>query len=403
MKKSITILTLALGTFLFIAGGTIFILDKEEVETGRELASESERLKILDDIPLIPEYEKKRKNEKKIYYKLAKIFKKIADESKNADGSLNRGTHAKGQCFEGVTRMETDKNTSSETLDRIKKGFFRFAGDFKTHIRFANAKGQVNDDRVADVRAMSFAIETEGLSVDEVGGSRLDFMMNSSPMFAVRNIKEFHELMKAARIAQGDRSYITQLNLSYLDNTYKAKKLLDKYEREDVLSYATENYWSNVPYTHLNENDEKKEIVKYKITPCAGAKVLEESNTDLASDYLQADIQDRALSMGVCFKLQVQLFDKEKLVKIFKKDKYKKWTNADWIENGGMLWDEKELPFHTVAKITIPAGSRSVSCDDKYINTRLHSSPAHRPIGSLARGRVVVEEISRMRRQEEQE
>lgn len=400
MNTSNKLVILSVASLSVLGGAFYGLSSLDTTQLGREIASKSLNLKILEEIPLVSKFENKMRSESSTSYKLANIFKKIADESKNKDGSLNRGTHAKGKCFLGATTLQTDENTPQEILQRIKKGFFSHSGEFKTYIRFANAKGQVNDDREPDVRAMSFAIETDNIIKDPLGGSRLDFMMNSSPMFAVRNIKEFHQLMKSARLAQGDLSQLG-INPFYIKSTLRATKLLDKYERTNILSYASENYWSNVPYTHFDNKNDTEEVVKYKVTPCGGASVLQESNENKASDYLQKDISERAMNGEVCFKLQVQLFDREKLANSFSHKNFKKWSNSDWIENGGMHWDEKILPFHTVAKLEIPAGSKPVTCGDRYINTRLHSSHEHRPIGSLARVRVIVEEISRSRRQSE--
>ena len=140
------------------------------------------------------------------------------------------------------------------------------------------------------------------------------------------------------------------------------------------------------------------------------------------SDYLQKEITDRARDGKVCFLFQVQFLDADKLraskpasyflnslQKAGKemnsdwlpKSDQSQWSVTDWVENGGLLWSEKDMPFYTVAKIEIPARTESISCDNQYINTRLHSNPENQPIGSIARVRTLVEEISRARRMKE--
>ncbi|MBD63707.1 MAG: hypothetical protein CME62_00745 [Halobacteriovoraceae bacterium] len=381
-------------SFCLIVGAGFFLL---EDEGERSIASQSERLVLLEQIPLVKGYEYRLKNEEKMAYKLANIFKKIADEAANADGSLNRATHAKGQCFRGKTQVVFNQNLSESLKKKLYQGVFSSEREFETMVRFANAKGEVNKDNVGDVRGMSFSIDTNGLIVDPMGSSRLDFMLNTSPMFAVRNAKEFYELMKAARLAQGDLSYI--VNPLYFKTIYNASQLLKEFERDDTKSYATERYWSNLPYVHgLNSKRAPQEIVKFSASPCLGVQRLKTSNTKLDGNYLQKDIISRAADKGVCFNLQAQLYDKQKLVKSYGK-KLSKWSDKNWIENGGMDWPEKDLPFHTIGKIVIPSGSAPEDCDQVYFNTRLHSAPEHLPLGSLARIRVIVEEISRSRRQ----
>ena len=360
----------------------------------------ADHLRALESIPLVQGYEKQNSDEKKIAQELGKIFGKIADEAKNKDGSINRGTHARGACYNGqVTlfsreELASDFKYSEALINKIKQGFFAHEGAFSAQVRFANGKGQRNPDTTNDVRAISFAIETNGIIKDPTGSSRLDFMMNSTPMFATNNIKEFYELMKAARLAQGDLSYI--LNPFYLKSTLKGKKLLDQYERNDAKSYATEDYWSNLPYTHGSS------IVKYKVTPCDGKGRQSESSEGKSAKYLQEDMVKRVQNNQVCFHLQVQLFDHAKL-KNSLGGIHKNWSVIDWMENGGELWEESVLPFHNIAKIEIPVSlnkgmGTDRACEDNYINTRLHSSASHRPIGSIARVRTYVEEKSRAKR-----
>lgn len=362
-----------------------------------------ENLAILKKVPVIKGFEKKSNDEDSIARKLHGIFSKIADESKNEDGSINRGTHAKGACFEGEVTVFTKGellhhfNYSPEIVSRIKQGFFAIDGIYQTEVRFANAKGQRNPDTAKDVRAMAFAIDMGNVMKDYSGESRFDFMMNSSPMFAVNNIKEFYELMKGARLFMGDISYV--LNPFYIKSTLRAKKLLEEYERDDIKSYATEEYWANLPYTHGLKNGKPLEVAKYKVTPCDGKGRQSELSKGKADDYLQQDILNRVQNNNVCFYLQVQLFDYNK-IKNSLNGIHKNWPQVDWIENGGELWDEKVLPFHTIAKIEVPAAlnAKKSSCKYRYINTRLHAPLEHIPMGSIARVRTYVEEKSRAKR-----
>jgi catalase len=411
MKKT----TLATLT-VFLVGGLCSIPYFMNSTTQRKVASVNDYNKnvaILNSIPLIKGVESRRFNEPEISQTLIEIFGKIADEAANQDGSLNRGTHAKGRCFNGNFKVYSHDELQSQfhyedhLISRLKQGLFAIDGDMKAELRFANAKGSKNKDNTPDVKAFSFSIEGPEQFKNYRGNHRQDFMMNSSPMFAVTNIKEFVELMKTARLAGGDFDYAP--NPFYLKSTLRAKKLLEEYERSDTKSYTTEEYWTNLSYSHGLKNDGSPlEIVKFKTTPCNGSGIQHESSANKSDNYLQEDIVKRAMNGEVCFYVQAQLFDLAK-IKNTLGGKNSKWTTVDWVENGGELWDETALPYYNVAKVEIKKAvdensnpvSSEVSCDGMFISTRLHSTPSNQPLGSIARVRSLVEENSRARRMKE--
>lgn len=366
-------------------------------------------IELLRSIPLVKGLEKRDKNEFYFADELKTIFGQIQDEAKAKDDGLNRGTHAKGSCFDGEFKvfskreLEQEFGYSSGSINRIKSGVFSHNKEYPARIRFANGKGDRFSDRAPDVRSLSFSLDLRGDHHDFTGASRLDFSANSSPMFAVNNIHEFYELMKADRLAHGYLSYIP--NPLYIGAISRALKLLEEFQRSDTKSYATESYWMNLPYTHgLGDDGNPKEIAKYRLIPCDGG-IQREPSEGKADDYLQADIAERAMKGDVCFFFQVQLFEYKKL-KDSSEHKLSKWSPRDWIENGGEEWPEAVLPFYTVGKLEIRKEldsngrpvSRSLSCKEQYLNPRLHSFLDNMPIGSIARVRAEVEEYSRARR-----
>lgn len=366
----------------------------------------AKNLELLKSIPLFPGVEKRVGGEAEKAKTLVEIFTKIQNEGKTK--SLQRGTHSKGSCFNGEMKIfsadeiKSNFNVDDATVARVRQGLFAQEAVLPTVIRFANAKGQTNPDTVGDVRGLALSIDTKGRTRSVNGDSRQDYMFNSTPMFAVRNIVEFTELMKAARTAQGDIYFI---NPFYIPSVLRAKKLLEQYERNDTVSYAMESYWSNVPYSHgVKADGSPREIVKIKVSPCDPSTVRHEVSTGKDPLYLQKDINARAAAGQVCMLLSVQLFDQEKLESTGPKGR----SVSDWIENGGELWSETVLPFVPVARITIAGdgasattSSKRISCDDVGISTLLHSTRANQPLGSLARVRSSVEENSRARRMNE--
>lgn len=415
MKKPY--LALACCLVLTACADTATVTTATAPEPQRNIASVesaySQNVQTLMAIPLVKGIEVRKDTEYDATSVLIGIFNKIENESAGQGQSLSRGTHAKGTCFESEFKVFSSSelknrfHLSDTQISRLKQGLFAQDGIHRSELRFANAKGAKNPDTVDDVRGLSFTVETHGDNKDYSGTHRQDFMMNSSPMFVVNNIDEFVELMKAARLAGGDFDYFP--NPLYIKSVLHARDLLKTYERADVASYATEEYWANLPYTHgVRADGQPVDIVKYKVTPCDGHGIRREASAGKAADYLQADIRERALGGKVCFLFQVQFFDLQRLKKSLN-GKHQNLNTSDWIENGGELWDESVLPFTTVAQLEIaPASSDpsqgfspEVSCDTQFISTRLHANVANQPMGSIARVRTLVEENSRARRMRE--
>lgn len=359
-----------------------------------------ENIAVLRSIPMVEGFEERSpQKESYITQELKNIFRDIQHKAAGPQADLKRATHNRGSCFEAEFTMlsrsalRAQYQYSDKLIADLKQGIFSQEKSYPAQIRFANAKGERHPDTKGDVRGIGLSIDLKGDSRDFSGESRQDYSFNSTPMFAVNNIKEFHELMKTAAFAQGKLSYVP--NPFYLKSTIKAAKLLKRYERSDSLSYATHEYWGNIPNVHgLKVDGTPKNISKIKLTPCDGKGTSYADSTGKTQNFLQKDIALRAQTGDVCFFFQVQLFDQKKLAA----QTHPNWSQADWIENGGELWSEEILPFYTVAKVEIKKNTSNVSCDNWYVNPRLHANPQNMPVGSISRVRAEVEEASRARR-----
>jgi hypothetical protein len=376
------------------------------------LYSSDPRIAVLNSIPSVPGYEKVPADESKTIDELVQIFDSFADKNKSSSGQLHRGTHAKGQCFRGEVEVFNESELTAEfhypqaIAERLKQGFFAQDKTWPAILRFANADGfgRNQDDRIPDVRGFSLSIFTD--KKDFSGDSKQDFMFNSASAFVAGNAKEFLALVKTL-VYMGDPRHATPPELTTLPVI-----LWDLFRPntgngtgKNTKSYATQEYWAELPYTHgLDESGRPLDVVKYKVTPCDGLRTQHlKSTKGFDSEYLQQDIRERAAQGQVCLLLQVQFFDYQKLHKAHRFSPKGSWSVTDWIENGGSLWDESILPFYTVARVQIPISEHpETSCQDKYINTRLHATPADQPMGSIARVRTTVEEISRLRRMKAQ-
>ena len=373
------------------------------------------KLLQLSQIPLLDEVENPQSDEVAITEEMIRLFNMNAEANRNADGTLNRGTHAKGVCFQAKVRLFSNDELTSQfryperLANRLKQGTFAGVGERAAYVRFANADGfgRVQSDTVDDVRGFSFSMQTD--KRDYAGTQLQDFMMNSAPGFITPGIKEFSELVKLGALQmKHPKDFKLQINdlpnVFYFGDLFRnlSDPRLGNLTGHNTKSFATQEYWADLPYSHgLNDQGRVRDFVKYKVTPCDGRGTQKLLNTNgLASNYLQKDIAARAKSGQVCFYIQAQFFDLDDQRNSLRlSDPRKTWNLSDWIENGGALWDEDVMPFYTVAKIEIPReSSDQISCGDRYISTRLHSNVENMPVGSIARVRPIVEEISRFRR-----
>ena len=396
----------------FVLLGLTFGISSFATENVTSLYASDPRIAVLNSIPAVSGYEKVPSTEPQTINELVQIFDSFADKNKSSSGVLHRGTHAKGQCFRGQVEVFNESELTAEfhyplaVVQRLKQGIFAQDKTWPALLRFANADGfgRIQDDRIADVRGFSLSMMTD--AKDFSGEYRQDFMFNSAPAFVAGNADEFLAFVKTA-VYLGDPKHATPPDLKILPIVIwdLLRPSTGNGTGKNTKSYASQEYWAELPYTHgVDEAGRPLEVVKYKVTPCDGRGSQHlKSTKGLDPDYLQQDIRERAAQGQVCLLLQAQLFDLEALQKANRFSPKGSWAVADWIENGGSLWDEKALPFFTIARIQIPSSEHpETSCQDKYINTRLHATMADQPMGSIARVRTIVEEISRLRRMRSQ-
>jgi hypothetical protein len=352
---------------------------------------------ILRGIPLVPGVEHAEANEDAIAADLIGLFTSFANHNVSPDGTVHRGTHSKGKCFNG--KLEIDASADPH----LRQGLWAQSGPFPVVMRFANADGlgRSQPDTVPDVRGFSFSVRNVSGLIVYSGEARQDFMMNSTAGFASGGIHEFAEVVKMANIAVYHDLHFPP-NPLYLKAAVHDLGLINKgnSENANLKSLAHMEFWGNLPYTNgVKADGSVQDVVKYKATPCDGQGTQRlQTTSGLAADYLQSDIAASARAGSVCMLIQMQVFDPAAM-RSAATSAQAQWNLSNWVEEGGLEWSDRILPFHTVGRVSIPAGADSeVTCDDQYINTRLHSNPANQPVGSIARVRTLIEENSRAKR-----
>ena len=304
---------------------------------------------------------------------------------------LARGTHAKGLCVRAefevldIRKMQGDPALA----DRLARGIFAAPGIYLATVRFANADGGHRKDRWPDVRAMSFAIDVPPGVLPHV--ERLDFSMNSATTFP---INDSHAFAVAVRVlsAQGWRAKwkaLRSLTWSEFRSLLRVMRLGRQQQKGTPRKpFQQLRYWSTVPFRHGS-----RDAVKYSAIPEANtARPLQDGPNRLQDELVRHVNEDERMSE---FTFALQFLEPGQMTHDGRTQ-----DPSFWVENADIEWNERESPFHVVARLRLlpksvmpPAESEAFSID-----VTEHSTPDTRPIGSINRARWHAESASRAAR-----
>ncbi len=326
----------------------------------------------IAETPIHPKFERLQENESELRAEIVRgilfLQKKIAKETGKAP---LRGTHAKGVCAKA----------QFEIFEGNKVGIFANAGIYPATVRFANAKSTVNPDQENDVRSMSFAVEMPKSISNENG--RMDFSTNDATTFPINDANVFAALMI---LAQKGKFWGT-IELGY-KRTMAAKNAFElgaKQQKPLSLPYQKLRYWSGVPFLYGQD-----QAIKYSLKPCednTGEPLTRDPNT--LSLELARHLKNE---VPACFEFQVQKLDADKLTDA----NGQKHAVQDWIENATWEWNEKQIPFETIGRLTLLSDSlmSPADCEAVRINVNINTTPDHVGLGSINRGRTGAEQQS---------
>jgi catalase len=308
-----------------------------------------------------------------------------------------RGTHSKGICADAkftVDNINMSKSIPAGIRARLKTGIFAQPNVYPARVRFANAKGEIQNDTTYDPRALSLVVDLDhGEKTANKLGVRQDFVLQNAPIFPIPSLKDFALLVLPPDKAPA----LTGLSAEEIKQRFGNMLGLAATFPKDIASYRIETYWSGTAFALGNT-----EAVKYKVTPCSHNQ--EGINTDPAErleNYLQEDIKKHLDSKNKgkqsCFVFSVQLLDAEKMTHQGKALKV-----SEWVEDPTLVWDETQAPFYPVAKITLKKNSAytPAQCDvaDNMVSVMKNTLPEHKGIGRINRGRSAPEEASALAR-----
>ena len=314
-----------------------------------------------------------------------------AQAAASAKRPLARGTHAKGICVRAELDVFEVHRVSPDPAqaERLARGIFAVPGTYPAIVRFANADGGHRRDRLSDVRAMSFSIDVPAGAVP--GATRLDFSMNSATTFP---INDSHAFAVAVRVlsAEGMRAKwkaLRSLTWSEFRSLLRVIRLGRQQKKATPRKpYQQLRYWSTVPFLHGG-----RDAIKYSAIPADNpARPLQAGPNRLQEELGRHVNEDAKMSE---FAFALQLLEPGRMTCDGRTEEA-----PFWVENAAVEWNERESPFHVVARLRLlpksvlpPAEAETFSID-----VTEHSTPDSRPIGSINRARWHAESASRAAR-----
>jgi hypothetical protein len=315
------------------------------------------------------------------------IVEKILEMQANAAAAqhrpLARGTHAKGVCARAQFEVFDVASGHDQALaSRLAKGVFAKPGVYPATVRFANSDPHVNSDFKADVRSLSFFIEL-------APGVRQDYSMQSAATLPLNDAAAFLAVMKVLAAA---RPVAAIWSLSFRDKlrVVRTLLLLQSQLRQPIRPYQQLRHWSDVPFRHG-----PTDVVKYCATPSPDnpARPLQQETPDALQEELVRHLNEDAKM--TCFDFGLQLLDTEKMTYWGKRR-----DTGFWIENASIKWNERQVPFHTIARLTLlPKSQMSAEASEHvYFDVTGNSTTDSTPLGSINRARWPAEMASRQAR-----
>jgi hypothetical protein len=315
-----------------------------------------------------------------------------------------RGEHAKAYGFvRAVLAVAVDLPPA------MRHGIFARPGArYRAWIRFSASKPVPRPDYMPAAHGM--AIKLIDVPAAGPGGpTTQDFVLSSSPVFPVRDAIDYAALVPTQDPRPGRAARIAKVLLP--PDSHWRDMLIDRLTlaRPPIANPLAIRYWSQTPY-RLGDSLE----VKYLARPGLPASWLRRAfnhdtveamrprnvvkllTRDPALDDYLGDVMaqqlapvdgKRATTPRAAFDFQVQVRTRPETMP---------------LDDPRVAWSERASPFHTVARIEIPAqdfrAPRQRAFGENLSFTPAHALPDHAPLGSINRVRCAVyEAISELR------
>lgn len=325
-----------------------------------------------------------------------------------------RGVHPRDHgCVAAIFKVEENLPVEHRV------GVFDTPGrEYQAWIRFSNAapRVEIDDSPLKDAAAGNSArvhgSRGMALKLLDVTGQPLlppngpltqDFLMVNHPVFPFANVEDY-EALSAVLAANNDDARGFFKRLKFKDDkspdlsdpvsgrAWATRAIIERIQSlgDPPLSFQSpprspldNRYFSGAPFLFG-----KDRVMKFSANPESPVAGNPADLTD--PKYLRKALHERLAGPGaesVHFRFQVQL-----------RDGAEAFANSDDIENASAEWSEKDHPFITVARITIPPQDFETQerrdFGERLVFTPWHGVVEHRPLGGINRLRRAVYEAS---------
>lgn len=300
---------------------------------------------------------------------------RIVDQHRESTRYL-RDAHAKAHGC-----LQAEVQVLPELASDLRQGVFSEPGKtWQATMRLSNGNAYPQFDSIRDARGMAIKlldVPGKQLLDDQQQRREQDFVMFSHPNFFVSDVAEYRQNVAA----QADGQKMLAFFPEWDPRSWQVRHLFIALA---TLSPAPQSptqttYFSVSPYKFGEAN------AKFRVLPDPAScptYTLPAQNRKLPN-FLRSALNQQLSTDRVpaCFVLQIQRQDANKYMP---------------IEDTSIEWDEKDAPFQTVARITVPAQdfdtpALNLQCDNHSFNPWF-GLEAHRPVGGINRLRKAVYE-----------
>lgn len=316
---------------------------------------------------------------------VANLTEELLDMRYSAPRPILRGVHPKSHgCVKAAFEVNAD------IAENLRVGLFAVPGKkYDARIRFSNASVRVEHD-LKDGKNGSRGMAIKVLDVGETvlqedgGAHNQDFLMINQPAFAFANTEDYLRLTKIIREHNDDPSiFFAPLKVTIPGITDEQKrrilnsfKIVQQIQSMPVANPLEVRYFSAAPFLFGPDR-----VMKFSATPSLSQEpqtVPENPGENYLSEALEKTMSG---TEDIRFDFQVQVRGKEDGLN---------------IEDASTVWDETEVPFVDVARITIRAPQKEITTPnyiercERLVFTPWHSLAEHQPLGSINRLRRAV-------------
>lgn len=333
-----------------------------------------------------PAYEKPEPDEAETIQGLLDAMRKVRETTFEDTGHAMRSVHVKSHGL-----LKGELHVLEDLPETLKQGMFAQAGTYPLLMRLSSSPSDMLTDKISTPRGCALKIlQVPGARLPGAeGASTQDFVMvNADPAFQVSNLKHFLSTFKplAATVdkAEGAKVVVSTV-LKGIEKAIEAvggsSSLIKNMGGEPEHHILGETFFTQVPSLF------GRYMAKFSLAPVsAELKALTDAPLEIGDNpfALREAVLDFFRRHGGEWELRAQLCTD---------------LSSMPIEDASVLWPESSSPYAAVARIVIPpqqawSNDRARSMEDGMAFSPWHGIAAHRPIGSINRGRKIAYELS---------